>query len=241
MKAMILAAGRGERLRPLTDTLPKPLAEVAGKPIIVYHIERLAALGITEIVINHAWLGHKLEASLGDGSDWGVSICYSPETQALETGGGIKQALALLGDEPFLVLNGDVYIDRLPTVKGQSLDVALATASITELMSEHEAYLWLVDNPKQHPEGDFALEKGKVFDNREPRLTFSGMAIYHPRFFDGTPSGRFGLAPLLRAKMQQGLIGGEHYRHLWCDVGTLQRLESLDAELRAAQEHNKGC
>ncbi|QYJ94654.1 N-acetylmuramate alpha-1-phosphate uridylyltransferase MurU [Shewanella spartinae] len=237
MKAMILAAGRGERLRPLTDTLPKPLAEVAGKPLIVYHIERLAALGITEIVINHAWLGHKLEASLGDGSAWGVSISYSPETEALETGGGIKQALPLLGDEPFLVLNGDVYIDSLPSVKGLALDAALNTAKIAELMSEQEAYLWLVDNPKQHPEGDFALRDGKVNDEDEPKLTFSGMAIYHPRFFAGAPSGRFGQAPLLRSKMQQGLIGGEYYPHLWCDVGTLERLESLDAELRAAQSN----
>ena len=241
MKAMILAAGRGERLRPLTDSLPKPLAEVADKPLIVYHIERLAKIGITEIVINHAWLGHKLEAYLGDGSAWGVSISYSPETEALETGGGIKQALPLLGDEPFVVLNGDVYIDSLPRVKGLSLEAALDKARVAELMGEHQAYLWLVDNPKQHPEGDFALEAGKVYDSGEPRLTFSGMAIYHPRFFDDAPSGRFGLAPLLRAKMQQGLIAGEHYSHLWCDVGTLERLQSLDAELRAAQKHNKGC
>lgn len=235
MKAMILAAGRGERLRPLTDSLPKPLVAVADKPLIVYHIERLAALGINEIVINHAWLGHKLEAYLGYGSTWGVSIHYSPETEALETGGGIKRALPLLGDEPFLVLNGDVYIDSLPMVNGQPL----AHALVAELMREQEAYLWLVDNPVQHPQGDFALVAGRVQESGEPKLTFSGMGLYHPRLFAGTPEGRFALAPLLRQKMQQGLIGGEHYPHLWCDVGTPERLHLLDSELRAAQSMSK--
>lgn len=235
MKAMILAAGRGERLRPLTDSLPKPLVAVAGKPLIVYHIERLAALGITEIVINHAWLGHKLEAHLGDGSDWGVSIYYSPETEALETGGGIKQALPLLGDEPFLVLNGDVYIASLPMVNGQLLTHDL----VAELMREQEAYLWLVDNPAQHPQGDFALVAGKVQESGSPKLTFSGIGLYHARLFAGTPEGRFALAPLLRQKMQQGMVGGEHYPHQWCDVGTPERLHLLDTEIRAAQSMSK--
>ncbi len=227
MKAMILAAGRGERLRPLTDTTPKPLVTVAGKPLIVYHIERLAALGIKQIVINHAWLGEKIEAELGDGRRWNVSLQYSPEGEALETGGGIKKALSLLGDQPFLVINGDVFIDQLPTIAGQ----ALSLEAIEAQLQQREAYLWLVDNPPQHPNGDFALNHGEVIEECEAgavKYTFSGMGIYRPQLFINTPEGGFGLAPLLKAKMKQGLVAGEHFPHYWCDVGTLDRLTALN-------------
>ncbi|MGS0689941.1 N-acetylmuramate alpha-1-phosphate uridylyltransferase MurU [Shewanella sp. 30m-9] len=213
MKAMILAAGRGERLRPLTDSVPKPLVEVAGKPLIVYHIEKLAAAGISEIIINHAWLGHKLVETLGDGSQWQVKIRYSEETSALETGGGIKQALGLLGDEPFLVINGDIFIDELPRIK------ALDTGVL--------AHLWLVDNPSQHPQGDFALQGGKVSDRGAEKLTFSGMGIYHPALFKETPEGAFALAPLLRKAMSHSQVSGEHFNMYWCDVGTIERLAQI--------------
>ncbi|MFB2753816.1 N-acetylmuramate alpha-1-phosphate uridylyltransferase MurU [Shewanella xiamenensis] len=222
MKAMILAAGRGERLRPLTDSLPKPLVPVLGKPLIVYHIEKLAAAGIVDIVINHAWLGHKLVETLGDGHAFGVKIQYSAEALALETGGGIKQALPLLitdgdSDAPFLVLNGDVFIDALPTI------VPLADTAL--------AHLWLVPNPEQHPNGDFALEQGLARELGEQKYTFSGMGLYRPSLFDGTPNGAFALGPLLRAKMADGLITGAHFNGLWCDVGTIARLQALESAL----------
>jgi N-acetyl-alpha-D-muramate 1-phosphate uridylyltransferase len=231
MKAMILAAGRGERLRPMTDTVPKPLVPVHGKPMIVYHIEKLARLGITDIVINHAWLGHKLPETLGDGSRWGVKLHYSAEHQALETGGGIKQALPLLGDSPFLVLNGDIFIDRLPLTP-EAVDDGF------ELAPGVLAHLWLVDNPPQHPQGDFVLgDDGLVScasdDGR--RLTFSGMGIYRPALFDGTPDGAFALGPLLRNAMALGRIGGEYFDGLWCDVGTIDRLRTLEAMLGHSQ------
>ncbi|BAJ00773.1 N-acetylmuramate alpha-1-phosphate uridylyltransferase MurU [Shewanella violacea] len=227
MKAMILAAGRGERLRPLTDTLPKPLVCVSGKPLIVYHIERLAAAGIDEIVINHAWLGEKLVQQLGDGSRWGIQLHYSAEKSALETGGGIKHALPLLGDDAFLVINGDVFMDDLP----QDIAAGLAQISAGKL-----AHLWLVDNPSQHPYGDFPLHHGLVAANRaedKPALTFSGMGLYHPSLFDDTPETGFPLAPLLRQKMSSDLVSGSHYSGYWCDVGTIERLEDLERRLQA--------
>ncbi|ABZ75495.1 Nucleotidyl transferase [Shewanella halifaxensis HAW-EB4] len=214
MKAMILAAGRGERLRPLTDTVPKPLIEVAGKPLIVYHIEKLAAAGFSEIVINHAWLGHKLVERLGDGSQWQVSIQYSEETSALETGGGIRQALNLLGNAPFLVINGDIFIDELPT--------------INTLEPGKLAHLWLVDNPQHHLKGDFTLQGGDVSDVGESRLTFSGMGIYHPALFQDTPEGAFALAPLLREAMGSRQVSGGHFNQYWCDVGTIERLAQIE-------------
>ena len=220
MKAMILAAGRGERLRPLTDSLPKPLVEVAGKPLIVYHLEKLAKAGFKQVVINHAWLGDKLVAALGDGAHWGLKISYSEETQALETGGGIKQALELLGGEPFFVINGDVFIDRLP--------------EITPLPPGQLAHLWLVDNPQQHPHGDFCLSEGKVSTLADKRLTFSGMGLYHPDLFQGIAEQAFALAPLLREAMSVGKVSGEHFAHYWCDVGTVERLANIEA--RAAQK-----
>ncbi|SQH78173.1 N-acetylmuramate alpha-1-phosphate uridylyltransferase [Shewanella benthica] len=227
MKAMILAAGRGERLRPLTDFLPKPLVRVCGKPLIVYHIERLAAAGFDEIVINHAWLGEKLVEQLGDGNRWGIRLHYSAEMCALETGGGIKHALPLLGDEAFLVINGDVFMDELP----EDIDAALAQINAGKL-----AHLWLVDNPSQHPLGDFPLQHGLVAAYKmaaEPALTFSGLGLYHPALFDNTPEAGFPLAPLLRKKMSSSLVSGSHYSGYWCDVGTIERLEALERRLEA--------
>lgn len=214
MKAMILAAGRGERLRPLTDSLPKPLVEVARKPLIVYHLEKLAMAGFKEVVINHAWLGHKLVSALGDGAKWGLKIFYSEETQALETGGGIKKALTLLGDEPFFVINGDVFIDALPKIE------SLAAGEL--------AHLWLVDNPIQHPQGDFALLNGKVSMLGENKLTFSGMGVYHPEMFTQVSAQAFSLAPLLRKAMANGQVVGDYFDHYWCDVGTVERLAQIE-------------
>lgn len=221
MKAMILAAGRGERLRPLTDTLPKPLVPVLGKPMIIYHIEKLAQLGITDIVINYAWMGHLLPQTLGDGSRWGVTLHFSAETEALETGGGIKQALPLLGNEPFLVLNGDVFIDRLPFQD-------IMTVGLEENILAH---LWLVDNPKQHPQGDFALVDDRVAEKGAFTYTFSGMGIYHPRLFADTVNGRFALGPLLRQAMVDGRVSGAYFDGLWVDVGTVERLKALEHQL----------
>ncbi|MDO2948409.1 N-acetylmuramate alpha-1-phosphate uridylyltransferase MurU [Aeromonas simiae] len=219
MKAMILAAGRGERMRPLTDSLPKPLLAVGGKPLIVHHIERLRSAGISELVINHAWLGHKLVEALGDGAPLGVRIAWSAEPSALETAGGIVQALPLLGDAPFLVLNGDTWLD---------LDYA---PLIRQPLGEDLAHLWLVDNPPQHPHGDFSLQAERVIDR--PGLTFSGVALYHPAAFAGLASGARKLAPLLREWMADGRVGGSHLKGDWRDIGTPERLAQLDSELRA--------
>ncbi len=220
MKAMILAAGRGERMRPLTDVTPKPLLEVGGKPLIAWHIERLARAGFTDLVINHAHLGAKIEAALGDGSRFGVSIRYSPEIEALETAGGIANALPLLGSEPFLVVNGDIFCDY-------------DFATLSHELGEFSAWLVLVDNPGHHPIGDFALRQGKVLDDGKHKLTFSGIGIYRPELFAAIARGtKARLAPLLREQMAAGRVGGEHHRGLWRDVGTPQRLRELDVELR---------
>jgi len=220
MKAMILAAGRGERMRPLTDLTPKPLLEVCGKPLIVHHIERLAAAGCREIVINHAHLGTQIEDALGDGSLWGLSIRYSAEGTALETGGGIYKALPLLAPEPFLVLNGDIWAD---------LDL-----SRLRLADGLLAHLVLVDNPPHHPNGDFALRNGQVLNQGEARYTFSGIAVYHPDLFRNCPPGAFPLAPLLRRATPRGLVSGEHHSGSWFDIGTPERLRRLDRLLNAA-------
>jgi MurNAc alpha-1-phosphate uridylyltransferase len=218
MKAMILAAGRGNRMRPLTDRVPKPLLEAGGRPLIQYHIERLAAAGIRDIVINHAHLGEQIEATLGDGSRFGVRIRYSPEHTALETGGGIFKALPLLGPEPFLVINGDIWSD---------LDPAGLQMHETDL-----AHLVLVDNPPHHPSGDFALTDGRVQADGERRLTFSGAGVYSPALFADCRPGAFPLAPLLRAAMAEGRVGGEHHAGRWLDIGTPERLAELDRLLR---------
>lgn len=226
MRAMILAAGRGERMRPLTDHCPKPLLPAAGKPLIVYHLERLAAAGFRDIVINHAHLGDQLVAALGNGAHWGLSITWSPEpVGALETAGGIRQALAHLddgNDTPFLVINGDIYCDW--SIGPQTL-------------AKHDlAHLVLVNNPPQHPAGDFILRDGRVSDksDEEATLTFAGIGFYRPSLFADLVAGDGAkLAPLLRTAMAQGLVSGEHHPGRWEDVGTPERLAQLDAELRA--------
>ncbi|WP_204477690.1 N-acetylmuramate alpha-1-phosphate uridylyltransferase MurU [Aeromonas veronii] len=218
MKAMILAAGRGERMRPLTDLLPKPLLAVGGKPLIVHHIEKFEVAGVTELVINHAWLGHKLVESLGDGSALGVTIHWSAEESALETAGGIVQALPLLGSEAFLVINGDTWLDLdYHTLVSQPLDDDLA-------------HLWLVPNPPQHPSGDFALQEGRVVDT--PAFTFSGVGLYDPAAFAGLAGGARKLAPLLRDWMAQGRVGGSLLAGEWRDIGTVDRLRELDDQLQ---------
>ena len=217
---MILAAGRGERMRPLTDHTPKPLLKVAGKPLIVWHVERLVLAGICDLVINHAHLGQQIENVLGDGAPWGARIRYSREGEgrALDTGGGIFHALPLLGGAPFLVVNGDVWCDLDPR------QLNLAAGDLVQLV--------MVDNPPQHPAGDFHLAGGRLSATAEPRLTYSGIGIYHPELFDGCSAGAFPLAPLLRSAMTAGRAGGEHYRGRWTDVGTPQRLAELDRALR---------
>ncbi|MDB6143009.1 MAG: mannose-phosphate guanylyltransferase [Pseudomonas sp.] len=215
MKAMILAAGKGERLRPLTLHTPKPLVRVGGVPLIEYHLRALGAAGFTEVVINHAWLGQQIEDYLGDGQQLGLSIRYSPEGEPLETGGGIFRALPLLGDKPFLVVNGDIWTDY---------DFSNLYRPITGL-----AHLVLVDNPEHHPTGDFALIGGQVVDSSpKPRLTYSGIAVLHPRLFDDCETGAFKLAPLLREAMGEGLVSGEHFTGQWVDVGTHERLAEVE-------------
>jgi N-acetyl-alpha-D-muramate 1-phosphate uridylyltransferase len=218
MKAMILAAGRGTRMRPLTDHVPKPLLEAGGRPLIQYHLERLAAAGIRDIVINHAHLGAQIEAALGDGSRFGVRIRYSAEDTALETGGGILKALPMLGPAPFLVINGDIWSD---------LDPAGLRPAETDL-----AHLVLVDNPPHHPSGDFVLIDGRVRPSGAPRLTFSGIGVYSPSLFAECRPGAFPLAPLLRGAMAEGRVGGIHHRGRWLDIGTPERLAELDRSLR---------
>jgi MurNAc alpha-1-phosphate uridylyltransferase len=224
MKAMILAAGRGERMRPLTDRTPKPLLEAGGKPLIVYHIEALRDAGFRELVINHAWLGEQIEQYLGDGSRFGVQILYSPEPEgALETGGGIHHALPLLGDEAFVVVNSDIWTDY-PYARLHHPQQALA-------------HLVLVDNPAHHRQGDFSLDNGLVTDAGEATLTFSGIGLYRPELFSSHAPGAFPLAPLLREAMRRGQVTGEHYRGRWSDVGTPQRLAELNASAGEAAPH----
>jgi MurNAc alpha-1-phosphate uridylyltransferase len=219
MKAMILAAGRGERMRPLTDRLPKALLKVRNKALIVYHIEALREAGVGELVINLGYRGGQIRAALQEGRRYGVRIAYSQEPEgALETGGGIFQALPLLRSAPFVVVNSDIWTDypftRLP-------------ASPDGL-----AHLVLVDNPPQHPQGDFALVEGRVRDEGAPRLTFSGISVIHPELFADCKPGRFPLAPLLWRAMRQEQVSGEYYRGIWRDIGTPERLSQLENELK---------
>jgi MurNAc alpha-1-phosphate uridylyltransferase len=224
MHAMILAAGRGERMRPLTDRIPKCLLPVGGKPLIEWHLEKLAAAGFKDVVINHAWLGEQIEAQLGDGIRFGLSIRYSAEAKALETAGGIAKALPLLGEEPFLVLNADVYSE-----------FDFATLSAAGVRSGAAlAHLVLVDNPVHHPQGDFALEAGRVRTDGPSKLTFAGIGIYSRALFAGIASGaRAPLAPVLRKAMACDHVTGERYAGWWVDVGTPERLAQLDAEVSA--------
>jgi len=221
MKAMILAAGRGERMRPLTDHTPKPLLKVGGKPLIVWHLERLAKAGFKEVVINHAHLGEQIEQALRDGSQWGMHIQYSPEKIALETAGGIANALPLLGAESFLVLNGDTFTE---------IDFGVLTHA---LQANNHAHLVLVNNPPQHPNGDFAIEAGRLKNTGEKMLTFSGVGVYHPDLFASVVRGESAkLAPLLRQAITENQATAEHYQGVWHDIGTPERLSMLDEELK---------
>ena len=217
---MILAAGRGERMRPLTDRTPKPLLPVAGKPLIVWHLERLAKAGYRDIVINHAHLPDQIEGLLDDGSAWGVNISYSAEPPgALETAGGIANAMPLLGSDPFLVVNGDIWCD-------------LDFATLPKLADGDLAHLVLVPNPPHHPNGDFDLQGGRV--GVSPRLTFSGIGLYRPKLFAAIERGKHGhLAPLLRQAMAVNRVSGQIHNGHWVDVGTPERLAALDEEVRA--------
>ena len=213
MRAMILAAGRGERLRPLTDELPKPLVEIAGKPLIEYHLEALSGAGFREVVINQGHLGDLLPKALGDGSRWGVNIHWSDEQpEALETGGGIFKALPLLGSAPFLVINGDLWTHypfaRLRAVKCDW------------------AHLVMIPNPSHNPVGDFALAGARIRETGDRKLTFSGMAVYNPRLFDGCQPGKFSVVPLVRSAMENHLVTGEEFQGDWNDIGTLERLDA---------------
>lgn len=224
---MILAAGRGERMRPLTDTLPKPLLAVGGKALIVWHIENLVRAGITDLIINHAHLGHMIEAALGDGSQFGAQIRYSAEGEALETAGGIAYALPLLGNAPFLVVNGDIFIDY---DFGRAQEMAMAMRANPELFA---AYLVLADNPLHHAQGDFALEHSRVKLSGHPMLTFTGVAVYQPDVFRDIERGaKAKLAPLLKTLIGYELVRGEHHRARWVDVGTPERLATLDRMLK---------
>ena len=206
-------------MRPLTDHIPKPLLKVGGRCLIEYHLIALAKAGIREIVINHAWLGQQIEQALGDGSRWGVQIRYSAEPEGLETGGGIFNALPLLGEKPFLVVNADVWCNY----------------PFHQLPAEPAglAHLVLVDSPRHHPEGDFVLQDDRVRLEGEPRLTYSGIGIYHPALFADCAPGIFPLAPLLRSAIAADKVSGEYYGGRWVDVGTPERLHKLDEEITA--------
>ena len=225
----LLAAGRGERMRPLTDELPKPLLTIKNKSLLAWHLEALSAAGIKEVVINHAWLGHKIEKALGNGSQFDLNITYSPETSALETAGGIRKALPLLNpSDYFLVINGDVFSPNLP--------IKQLLEQIPGLQSKPNqplAHLLMVPNPVQHPEGDFYLKDSKVFNEAldgAEKLTFSGIGLYHRDLFkDVELDIPTKLAPLLRRAMADNRVSGEKYTGPWHDVGTPQRLQELNA------------
>jgi len=235
MKAMILAAGRGERMRPLTDTTPKPLLKVGGKMLIEYHLENIAQAGISEVVINHAWLGEQLPTALGDGQRYGLDIAYSDEgSTALETAGGIIKALPLLcdagddSDAPFLVVNGDIWTDY---------DFRQLSKLVTTLSSQ--IHLVLIDNPAHHPEGDFVLDANDMAQNidvdqtnQNAPLTFSGIGVYSPEIFTKLKAGVRPLAPLLRQAIIKQQVSGEHYQGQWWDIGTAARLQELDTLLQ---------
>lgn len=212
---MILAAGRGERLRPMTDKIPKPLIHVAGKPLIEHHLDRLKAAGYEEIVVNLSHLGDLIQERLGDGRRLGVRIEYSREgEQPLETAGGIIHALPLLGEEPFLVINGDIWCDH--------------PLAFAELAQGKQAHLVLVDNPPHHPAGDFFYENGKIFTRGDPLLTFGGIGVYHPTLFKDHPAGKSPLAPILRTAIDDDLVSAEHFTGKWFDIGTAERLEQAE-------------
>lgn len=222
MKAMLLAAGRGERMRPITDSLPKPLVQVRGRALIAWHLAALVRAGVREVVINVSWLGEQLRAALGDGREFGAQITWSDEGPVpLETGGGIFRALPWLGPEAFLVVNADIWTDidfgRLKLDPGS------------------DAHLVLIPNPPHHPRGDFGLDGGLVVNRDSERFTYSGVGMYRPEFFAGCTPGKFPLLPLLNRAIAARRLSGQVYRGDWCDVGTAERLASLEARLPALQ------
>lgn len=222
MKAMLLAAGRGERMRPLTDSLPKPLVPVAGKPLIAWHLASLARAGFREVVVNTSWLAPALHAALGDGSAWGVSITWSDEGPVpLETGGGIFRAVPLLGPGPFLVVNADIWTD-----------IDFATLALEE---DAHVHLVLVPNPPHNARGDFGLDGDLVVSRDTDRFTYSGVGMFRGEFFAGCSAERFPLLPVLNRAIAARRVRGEVHRGAWSDVGTAERLAALDARLRALQ------
>ena len=224
MKAMILAAGRGERMRPLTDSRPKPLLEVGGKPLIVWQIERLVAGGITELVINHAHLGQQIEAFLGDGRGYGARIAYSREDEALESAGGVINALHLLGPSPFMIVSADIYVE---------CDYRRLAESAALLQDGTLAFLWLVANPEWHARGDFALADGFLRLNGAARLTYSNIGIFHPKFFAGIdPGTKYPLFPLFNRAIAAGMVKGAVLNAVWDNIGTPAQLSALDQALR---------
>lgn len=228
MRGMILAAGLGERMRPLTDHTPKPLLQVAGAPLIEYHLRALAATGIQEVIINVSHLAQRIVDFCGDGSRWGLQLRYSHEAEPLETAGGIQQALPLLGADPFLVVNGDIWIDY-----------PFAQLASYRLGSWEQAHLVMVDNPPHHPLGDFRLEGEGALQYRregEKGFTYAGLGLFHPDFFAGLAPGKMALRPLLDAAIAAQRIGGEYYEGHWEDVGTPERLAALDAWVRSATQ-----
>jgi N-acetyl-alpha-D-muramate 1-phosphate uridylyltransferase len=222
MKAMILAAGRGERLRPLTDETPKPLLPVAGSSLIEYHLKNLADAGFTEVVINTAWLAEKIHQHLGDGKSYGVSIRYSDEGQALETAGGIINALPLLGDDPFLVVNGDIWCD-------------FNFSELPGLDSSRQSHLLLVENPDHNLAGDFALQNGLIRNDGKNKFTYSGIGLYSADFFLEQKPGKTPLAPLIRNKCELDLVSGQLHSGLWTDVGTIERLQQLEHQIQQSR------
>lgn len=218
-RALIFAAGRGERMRPLTDTTPKPLLTVGGKPLIVHHLEKLVRAGVREVVVNTSQLAEQFPAALDDGSRWGLHIRYSYEgPEPLETGGGMLRALPLLGEDPFIAVNGDIWTD---------FDFSTLPQNPQGL-----AHLVMVDNPTQHPGGDFVLRDGLLHDEPTPRLTFAGIGVYRPELLAEHALGKFSVVPILRAAMRAGRVSGAHHRGAWFDIGTPQRLAELDQLLR---------
>jgi N-acetyl-alpha-D-muramate 1-phosphate uridylyltransferase len=225
MKAMLLAAGRGERMRPLTDHTPKPLLRVGGKPLIAWHLAALARAGVREVVINLSWRGEQIRAALGDGAEFGLRIRYSEEgSPPLETGGGIFQALPLLGPEPFLVVNGDTFTD--------------VDLGALRLSGAADARLVMVPNPPQHPAGDFVLDGEALVEGAQARLTYSGIGIFSPALFTGCQAGRFPLLPLFKRGIAAGRLQGQRHTGLWLDIGTPERLAALNRQL--AQAHHQG-
>jgi MurNAc alpha-1-phosphate uridylyltransferase len=235
MKAMILAAGRGERMRPLTDTCPKPLLTVRGRPLITWHVLNLVRAGITEIVINHSHLGHMIEDELGDGSKYGARIAYSHEPAPLEFVGGVANALQLLGDEPFLVVSGDIYAPYFDFT--QALDALKDEDALGQpypVDVRDIAWFWLTPNPWHNPNGDFALDMYTLANEGAPKWNFAGIGVYRPELFAEVKPGEFAkFGPLMRKYVDLGRIGGEVYNGEWVNVGTVRQLEELNAPLQA--------